>query len=114
MHQIRSVPLVLAALALAGCGPQQRANVSTGTERATKVVERGVHGAEQALTDTGITAKVKTALNASENLNTKGINVETRNQVVTLKGAVADAEQSALAERITRDTVGSDVQVVNQ
>jgi osmotically-inducible protein OsmY len=58
--------------------------------------------------------KVKTAMTASSKLNTSGIDVDTKDKVVTINGAVADGNQRQLAERIAKDTVGPDVQVVNK
>jgi osmotically-inducible protein OsmY len=53
-------------------------------------------------------------MNASDKLNTSAINVDTKDKVVHLRGAVADASQKALAERIAKDTVGKDVTVRNE
>jgi osmotically-inducible protein OsmY len=106
--------LVLAALALAGCNAQQKAEVDRTTERATSQTVHAVQKTQQTLSDSGITLKVKTAMGTSDKLNTKGINVDTKDKVVHLKGAVADAGQKALAERIAKDTVGPDVKVSNE
>jgi osmotically-inducible protein OsmY len=106
--------LVPAILALAGCNARQKAEVDRTTERVTTQTQHAVHDTKQALSDSGITLKVKTAMGTSDKLNTKGINVDTKDKVVHLKGTVADAGQKALAERIAKDTVGPDVKVSNE
>jgi len=113
------------ALALAGCTPQQQAQANQSARdagqaaqqvanTAVKATQTAAAKAEQALSDASLTGKVKTAMGASAKLTTSGIDVDTKNHVVTLKGRVPDTAQKALAERIARDTVGPDMKVVNQ
>jgi len=114
-----------AALGLAGCNPNDQAKVQAQSDRAGQNMKAAAQNAgvqlKQAsanakhdLTDGTITFKVKNAMSASDKLNTSGINVDTKDKVVHLRGAVADANQKALAERIAQDTVGKDVQVVSE
>jgi osmotically-inducible protein OsmY len=111
-------PLMLAglcalAIGLFGCSPQQQAEANNQAKNAEKQVEQAAQKAGNALENAGITAKVKTAMTASSKLNTSQINVDTKDKVVTLNGAVADQNQRQLAERIAKDTVDHDVKVVN-
>src|SRR5438270_8770836 len=99
--------LLLAAPALlAGCNSQQKVEASNQVQRAGHDIRQAVHKAQAGLSNTEITAKVKTAMHASDRLNTSGIDVSTSGRVVTLKGAVANAQQKALAQHIAQDTVG--------
>jgi osmotically-inducible protein OsmY len=57
-------------------------------------------------TDAGITTSVKTKLAADDNVKAYQVDVDTRNGVVTLSGAVETATAKEQAIRITRETDG--------
>lgn len=59
-----------------------------------------------AITDTTITAHVKTTLAGDERLNGSHIRVTTTNGVVTLRGTAATADARDAAERLAKDTDG--------
>ncbi len=71
-----------------------------------QAVKHAYHGTVTAVSDTTITAKVKTALH--ENKITKGadIHVTTVAGVVTLKGSVPAADTSKTAQDVARQTSG--------
>lgn len=106
--------LTCAALALAGCSQQQKVEAGNASKRAENQIQQATATAKHDLTDGTITLKVKSAMNASDKLNTSAVNVDTKDKVVHLRGAVADSDQKALAERIAKDTVGQDVTVANE
>ncbi len=105
--------LVLAVtLTLAGCSNEQKAEAGNKAQHAKEQTRHAVQNARQALSNSAITAKVKTAMLASDKLQTGGINIDTKNGVVHIRGTVPDASQKTLAERIARDTVGSGIAVI--
>lgn len=63
-------------------------------------------GVGAAIADTAITAKIKTQLLGEESLKDTTIHVTTTNGVVTLEGAVANANDKALAATITKSVKG--------
>ena len=109
-------------MALAGCS-SENANQTTNTagqktsnaanttvnranETANAISNKGAESSNSvgaAITDTAITAKIKTRLLAD---GIAGTNVDTVNGVVTLKGAVDNAEEKTKAEKIAKDTEG--------
>ena len=116
-NSLKQVPfLALAGLAvlLAGCDAHQKAEANNKTQEAKTEIQKATANAKHDLTDGTVTLKVKSAMIPSDKLNTSGINVDTKDKVVFLKGTVPDANQKALAERIAKDTVGNDIKVVNQ
>jgi osmotically-inducible protein OsmY len=113
MRLLMLAGLCALTIGLSGCSPQQQAEANNQAKNAEKQVEQAAQKAGNALENAGITAKVKTAMTASSKLNTSQINVDTKDKVVTLNGAVADQNQRQLAERIAKDTVDHDVKVVN-
>jgi hyperosmotically inducible periplasmic protein len=71
-----------------------------------QAIKHAYHGTVTAISDTAITAKVKTALH--ENKVTKGadIHVKTVAGVVTLKGTVSSGDTSATAQQVAQQTSG--------
>lgn len=78
-------------------------NAGADTAEAAKHTYRGV---KTALTDTTITAKVKTALHLNKVVNEGDIAVSTVAGVVTLKGQVHSREAASKAEEVARTTEG--------
>lgn len=63
-------------------------------------------GVSEPLTDSGITAAVKTALLADPLASGLKINVDTDKTIVTLKGTVSSTEEKARAEEVAKTTYG--------
>lgn len=61
---------------------------------------------EKTIVDPSITAQVKTALVANQNINGLKVSVTTRNGVVFLEGTVPTDRQKNLAENIAKGTAG--------
>jgi len=62
--------------------------------------------ASEALSDTAITAQVKTKLATDSNIKSSDISVTTTNGVVTLEGSVSDAAAKSAAERTAKSVTG--------
>lgn len=114
MRYLTLAALAGAALALAGCSQQQKVEAGNAAQKAQTQIEQAANEAKHDLTDGGITVRVKGAMTTSDKLDTSAINVDTKDKIVHIRGAVPDANQKALAERIAKDTVGHDVKVVNE
>lgn len=114
---MRLVTIGICALALAGltgCNERQKVEASNSAQRAGTEIKQATSKAQHDLSDGTITLKVKSAMSASDKLDTSGINVDTKDKVVHLRGTAASADQKALAERIAHDTVGQDVKVISE
>ncbi len=109
-------------MALAGCssenanqanntaGPKTanaaNTTVNRNSETANATSNKGAESSNSvgaAISDTAITAKIKTKLLAD---GIAGTNVDTVNGVVTLKGAVDNSEEKTKAEKIAKGTDG--------
>lgn len=109
----------LAVLALmGGCSQQTQqqveetgkavvADVKENAAEAVQVTKDAAAGAE-------LTASVKSALLASDKMDTASLNVDTVDKVVFLKGYVPTVEQRTLAEEIALNTVPIGVSVTNE
>ncbi len=119
MRDFMRTPLLMIALALAGCGPETPAVVGTkvpteeGPETqapAVSEVGQAVEPADSELPldveDAALTAKVKTRLMADSRVAALDIDVGGQNGIVTLKGNVKDEQEKAAAEEVARATEG--------
>jgi osmotically-inducible protein OsmY len=69
-------------------------------------IKHAYHGTVTAMSDTAITAKVKTALHENKVTTGSDIHVTTVAGVVTLKGTTSSAEALATAPQVARQTSG--------
>ena len=95
--------------------------VATDAKETGKAVEKTGEAAVEATKDVAqnaaeatLTPKVKTQLLNTAGLETRDINVETANHVVTLKGSVPDANQKKVAETAAKLAAGADYKIDNQ
>lgn len=109
--------ILAAGLALAGCGNHNGANNKNGNAQGGQQTPASVNQAQdnannmanQAKTevsDSAITAAVKSKLLANSSTSGMDIHVETNHGVVTLSGTVSSDAEKELAERIARNTDG--------
>jgi hyperosmotically inducible protein len=68
--------------------------------------DKGSSTIGQGLQDSWLWTKTKTALAAADDLRDSTINVDVVNDVVTLKGTVANAAQKASAEKVAKGIEG--------
>jgi hyperosmotically inducible periplasmic protein len=71
-----------------------------------QAIKHAYHGTATALSDTAITAKVKTALHENKLTAGHDIHVDTVAGVVTLSGTVPSADTAATAQRLAQETSG--------
>ena len=105
------------ALFAAGCGESRNTTVgqkvdnaadkvAAATDRAADKTAAAVSKAGDKMDDASITAKVKTALMAEPGLKSLDINVDTRDNNVTLAGTVGSAELKQKATQIAQQVEG--------
>ena len=106
-----AVTAVLLAVALSGCeresGSDKRLSTTITIEQELPPgAERHVERAGAVIDDLTVNAKVKAALVAAPDLPALSINVDTRENVVTLSGTVQSKEQRERAETTARAVEG--------
>ena len=99
---------LLLVLAMTGQAPAQSDSESMheAGESAESTLSHAYHGTATAVSDSALTAKVKTALHDDKTTTGATIHVTTVASVVTLRGAVASADVSARAQEIAQGTTG--------
>lgn len=80
--------------------------VEAAAKNAGESIEKGAEKAADAAGNATLTASVKTALLAAPDLKSLGINVDSNNGVVTLKGEVKTAKEKEQAERVSAGVNG--------
>lgn len=118
MHATHIHPLTMAVVAItlalsAGCEKKTTttqtpsgATTSTTTVTTAPGAERALDKAGDALADGAITTKVKAAMLADADVKGLRIDVDTRNGIVTLTGAVHDAQNIERAATLARSVDG--------
>jgi hyperosmotically inducible protein len=101
MNHWKLAAVILAAGVLGACNRD-----NPDVRRVTKEAEQQLERATEALDDTTITAKVKGALIADSDLSGLSIDVDTSQNVVTLRGSVASDDMRQKAERVARSVEG--------
>jgi hyperosmotically inducible periplasmic protein len=71
-----------------------------------QAIKHAYHGTVTAISDTALTAKVKTALHENKVTKDADIHVNTVAGVVTLKGTVPSAQTAATAQQVAEQTNG--------
>lgn len=106
--------LAAGLLSLVLTGPAMAEGESTTTgqkientaDRTGDKVESAAEKTGDFLSDSALTAKVKTALIAEKDLKSMAIDVDSKNGVVTLTGELPDATSVSKAEAATRNVKG--------
>ena len=86
--------------------PSASTSMSQAGSDTASAAKNAYHGTVTAISDTSITAAVKTSLAAAKDLRSGQIHVTTTAGVVTLEGVVHDSGVVARAEKIARDASG--------
>jgi hyperosmotically inducible protein len=99
---IRWAAAAAALAVLTGCA----AALVGGAAAGGYYVGKDERSAKQIAADAAITSSVKTRLIGDKTVKALDVNVDTRNNVVILRGRVSKADQRAAAERIARAVKG--------
>jgi hyperosmotically inducible periplasmic protein len=89
-------------LEVAGEPDRERPSAAAGADRDSEIADRRSFG--QWVNDATTSAAVKSALIGNENIRARDIDVNTDNDVVTLRGMVATEQQKQLAEQLAKNT----------
>lgn len=98
--------LVALAVPMIGCGREDETEIDTPNGEVEVETEREDADLGDGLEDAGIAAKVKTRLASDERISAFDVDVDAREGVVTLKGAVSKEEAKSAAEELARATGG--------
>ncbi|MCI5063592.1 BON domain-containing protein [Algiphilus sp.] len=108
MKRHRVAAMILAGTFLGMSGVVQAESEQASSEQGTlkQSVEGAAERAADFLSDTALTARVKTALTTESALSPFSVGVESTRGVVTLTGDVASRAERRLAERVAADVEG--------
>ncbi len=107
----RSSLSVLAVLGvLAACSPSERQQAGDDARQAANTARsetsKAVAGAERAMDDAAVTARVKSVLLADAQVKGTKIDVDTKAGVVTLQGNVSSPSEKSRAEQLAQQVDG--------
>jgi osmotically-inducible protein OsmY len=101
MNPFKLAAMILVAAALIACDRD-----NPDVRRATNQAEQQLERATAALDDATVTTKVKSALIADPDLSGLSIDVDTAQNVVTLRGSVVSDAMRQKAEQLARSVDG--------
>ena len=90
-------------------GPVPSVNTEKARETGAAIGEKiatGAERAEQAITESSLTAKIKAKMALDDNVRALSIHVETHGSIVTLTGTVHSEAERAKAVQLARETDG--------
>ena len=90
-------------------GPATGIDESRARKAGAEVGEKvaiGVNEAQRALTNAGLTAKIKSKMTLDDTIEARNIDVDTSGSVVTLSGLVRSPAERARALQLARETEG--------
>ncbi len=99
------------AVGLTGCNSQEAQNAADNAgDKLAKSTEQAGKAASNAL----VTGKIRTAIETAADVKIEGLNVDTIDTTVTLKGKALDAKSRSTAETIAKTQAGSEFSVKNE
>jgi hyperosmotically inducible periplasmic protein len=102
-----SVAAILLALAIGGgCTKAEKTQARDDAQNLGDKVQTAAASAKQAVGDTALAAKVKTALGMRKGIEASDIDVDAKDGAVTLKGDVDSQSQADLAVEVAEGTEG--------
>ena len=90
-------------------GVEPKADTSRAREVGAEIGEKvavGANRAERAVSDAGLTTKIKAKMALDDSIDAVAIDVDTDGTIVTLKGTVRSEAERAKALQLARDTEG--------
>ena len=106
MRNLIIAAMALSLVGLAGCTQADKAEVNEQVAGAREELNEATARAQQAAANAALEARVKTALETRKGLDVRGLDVEAKNGMVTLKGNIPSRDQAELAERTAMETQG--------
>lgn len=104
------IAMVILGLGIVGCSPEAKQAADNAGDKVAEGTEKAGNAAENALT----TGKIRTAIETASDVKIDGLNVDTYDKKVVLKGKALDEKSKATAEKIAKTQVGNDYSVANE
>ncbi len=129
---LTSLAMALIGIGIVGCTPQARdeygkagdsaatAAAQTGKAAATdakatgEVVKDAAAESKKALDNTAVTARIRTAISAAADIKVKGLNVDTIDNKIILKGTVAGQADKDKIQKLAEGAKPNEFTVDNQ
>lgn len=114
MKNLNLLAGALVAFGLIGCSQESKDDMSDAANKAGDAVSKTADDAGTSATNAMMTGKVRSAISAANDVHIEGLNVDTIDDTITLKGVAKDAKSKETAETIAKTQAGDDYKVDNQ
>ncbi len=101
-------------LGLIGCSQEAKDDMSKAADHTGDAISKTTDEAGSVASNAMLTGKIKSAISAANDVVIDGLNVDTIDKTITLKGVAKDAKSKETAETIAKTQAGDDYTVDNQ
>jgi osmotically-inducible protein OsmY len=102
------------ALALLGCSQEAKDDAGAAADKAGDAISKTADDAKKSTDNAMMTGKVRSAINTANDVVIEGLNVDTIDKTITLKGKAKDEKSKSTAEEIAKTQAGNDYKIDNQ
>ena len=102
------------ALAVFGCSQEAKNDASQAADKAGDAISKTADDAKKSADNALMTGKVRSAINTANDVVIDGLNVDTIDKTIILKGKAKDAKSKSTAEEIAKTQAGSEYKVDSQ
>ena len=101
-------------LAIIGCSQEAKNDIGKAADSTGDAISKTAQTAEKSAANAMMTGKVKNAIMTANDVQVEGLNVDTIDKTITLKGTAKDGKSKETAGMIAKTQAGDDYTVDNQ
>lgn len=114
MKKLNLLAGALLVFGIVGCSQEAKDDMGQAADNAGDAISKTTEDAGKSASNAVMTGKVKSAITAANDVVIEGLNVDTIDKTITLKGTAKDAKSKETAETIAKTQAGDDYSVDNQ
>ena len=114
MKKLNMLAGALLVMGAFGCSQEAKNDMGQAADNAGDAISKTAGDAEKSAANALMTGKVKSAIAGANDVVIQGLNVDTIDKTITLKGVAKDAKSKETAETIAKTQAGDDYKVDNQ
>ncbi|MBC8064859.1 MAG: BON domain-containing protein [Chlorobia bacterium] len=114
MKKLNWIVGVAICLAVLGCSQEAKNDMGQAADKTGAAISKTAESAEKSAANAMMTGKVKNAIMTANDVQIDGLNVDTIDKTITLKGVAKDSKSKETAAQIAKTQAGNDYKVDNQ
>ncbi len=114
MKKLNLLAGALVAFGLIGCSQEAKDDMGQAADKTGDAISKTADDAGTVANNALMTGKVKSAIAGANDVHIEGLNVDTIDDTIILKGVARDSKSKETAETIAKTQAGNDYKVDNQ